>query len=66
MDEPPADPRIPELVSLSKAAEMLGIGRAMTHRLVKHGQLRGRKVDGTWVFRKSVVERLAQQRSTTG
>jgi hypothetical protein len=62
MTDPPADPRIPDLVSLTEAGKILGIGRAMTHRLVQRGQLRGKQIDGYWVFRRTVVEKLKEQR----
>lgn len=62
MTEPTPDPRIPDLVSLREAAGILGVGRAYTHRLVASGALRGKKVDSTWVFRRSVVEKLRDQR----
>jgi hypothetical protein len=63
MADPPEDPRIPDLVSLTEAAAILGLKRAMTHRLVQRGQLRGKQIDGYWVFRRSVVEKLKEQRS---
>jgi hypothetical protein len=63
MTDPPPDSRIPDLVSLRQAAEILGLKRAMTHRLAKSGQLRGRLVDTAWVFRRSVVEKLRDQRN---
>lgn len=62
-DDPPQDRHIPDLVSLREAAGILGIGRAMTHRLVQAGQLRGKRVDSVWVFRKVVVEKLRDQRA---
>lgn len=63
MTEPRPDSRIPDLVSLREAADILGLKRAMTHRLAKTGQLRGRKVDTAWVFRRGVVEKLRDQRA---
>ncbi len=63
MTEPPADPRIPDLVSLQEAADILGLKRAMTHRLVQQGELRGRKIAGAWLFRRVVVEKLRDKRS---
>lgn len=63
MSQPRPDPRIPDLVSLHEAAEILGIYRTLTHRLVQQGVLRGRKVGNAWVFRRSVVEKLRDQRA---
>lgn len=57
MTEPPRDPRIPDLVSLHEAADIMGVTRQYAHKMVKQGLLRGAKVGGTWVFRKVVVER---------
>lgn len=54
--EPPRDPRIPDLVSLTEAAEILGISRQGAHKRADRGQLLGAKVGGTWVFRRVVVE----------
>lgn len=57
MTGPPRDPRIPELVSLTEAARIMGVSRQMAHKMVENGQLRGAQVGTTWVFRKAVVER---------
>jgi hypothetical protein len=50
------DPRIPDLVSLSEAAEILGITRQAVHLRAQNGQLRGALIGKSWVFRRSVVE----------
>lgn len=63
MTDPLADSRIPDLVSLREAAGILGLKRAMAHRLVQRGQLRGKRVDSVWVFRRNVVEKLRDQRA---
>lgn len=60
MSTPPTDPRIPDLVSLTEAAEMLGITRQAAHLRAQNGQLPGRLVGKTWVFRRSEVARRAE------
>ncbi len=57
MADPPRDPRIPDLVSLHEAAEIMGMTRQAAHKMVTKGQLRGARVGTTWVFRRIVVER---------
>lgn len=57
MTQPPRDPRIPDLVSLAEAAQLMGMSRQAAHKMVMKGQLRGAQVGGTWVFRRAVVER---------
>ena len=63
MTDPPEDRHIPDLVSLREAANILDLSRGMTHRLIKQGQLRGKRVDSVWVFRRVVVEKLKEQRA---
>lgn len=58
MADPPRDPRIPDLTSLSEAAEILGVSRAAVHKMVIKGRLRGARVGAGWVFRRVVVEKL--------
>jgi excisionase family DNA binding protein len=50
------DRRIPDLVSVTEAAEMLGVTRQAVLLMAGNGQLPGRKVGATWVFRRAVVE----------
>lgn len=66
MTGPPRDRRIPDLVSLDEAADMLGVVRQYVHRLAQSGQLVGATVGKgkTWVFRRVVVERLRDQRKS--
>ena len=57
-----SDRHIPDLVSLPRAAQMLGISKAAAHKRAVKGQLLGARLDdgqGTWVFRRVVVERIA-------
>jgi excisionase family DNA binding protein len=58
MDSPPRDRHIPDLVSLTEAADILGVSRAAVHKMVAKAQLVGAQVGTTWVFRRAVVERL--------
>lgn len=63
MTDPKPDPKIPPLVSLKEAADMLGVVRQYAHRMAVRGQLRGRHVGGTWVFRRAHVEWIVAQRA---
>ncbi len=62
MADPPRDPRIPDLVSLHEAAEILGYTRQYTHRIVMRGELRGARIGTTWVFRRTAVEKYRKAR----
>lgn len=53
------DPRIPDLVSLRQAAEILGISKQAAHKRALRGQLLGTQVDGAWLFRREVVAKAA-------
>lgn len=58
------DPHIPDLISLAEAARILGRAKQGVHRAATKGQLRGARLDGgegAWVFRRSYIERLAEQ-----
>lgn len=58
------DPRIPDLVGLEEAAAVLGVVKQYAQRLVKAGQIPGAIIGrNTYVFRRSVVERLRDQRA---
>ncbi|TDC63864.1 DNA-binding protein [Micromonospora sp. KC207] len=52
----PRDPRIPDLVSATEAAEILGISRQAVNLRASRGQLLGAQVGTTWVFRRAIVE----------
>ncbi len=60
-NEPTRDPRIPDLVSLTEAAEILHITRQAAHLRAQNGQLKGALVGKTWVFRRAVVEAARAQ-----
>lgn len=58
--DPPRDPRIPDLVGLQEAAEIMGVSKQAAHKMVRKAQLRGARVGNstTWVFRRSVVDAM--------
>ena len=48
------------IISLTEAADMLGVTRQRVHVLLNNGQIDGFKVGNTWnVYRYSVEKRLA-------
>ena len=50
-----------DVVSITEAAEMLGISRQRVHAMLQGGQLDGYKVGNAWsVFRASIENRLAR------
>ena len=59
---------VEDVVSVTEAAEMLGISRAGIVHAVQHGRLRGRKIGKTWVLLKRSVERyqVAKKRVEAG
>jgi hypothetical protein len=59
---PPRDRRIPDLVSASEAASMLGVTRQAVQLMANNGQLLGAKAGATWVFRRALVEAEAGRR----
>lgn len=66
MTTPPRDRHIPDLVSATEAAEILGVTRQAIQLAANNGQLLGAKVGSTWVFRRAVVERAAAERRAAG
>lgn len=62
MPAPPRDPHIPDLVSATEAAEILGITRQAVQLAANNSQLKGAKVGSTWVFRRAVVDKAAAER----
>lgn len=63
MTSPPVDIHIPPLMSVTQAADELDISRQAVLKQANAGQLRGRKVGNTWVFRPAVVERAKRARA---
>jgi predicted site-specific integrase-resolvase len=51
--------RLRGLLSARQAAEILGITPRATRRYAQEGRLRGRRLDGRWVFGRSDVLRFA-------
>jgi excisionase family DNA binding protein len=50
-----------DIISLTEAAEILGISRQRVHVLLSNEQLEGFKVGNTWnVYKSSVENRLAR------
>lgn len=62
MSNPPRDRHIPDVVSLTEAAEILGVSRAAVHKMAMKGQLVGAQAGTTWIFRRVVVERTRDGR----
>lgn len=67
-DTLPRDAKIPDLVSLRQAADILGMSKQAAHKRAMRGQLVGAQVDGAWLFRREVVEaaRAADDASASG
>lgn len=61
---PPRDPHIPDLVSATEAAEILHLTRQAVQLMATNGKLRGAKVGATWVFRRTVVDKAAAERTS--
>lgn len=51
----PRDESIPDLVTVSEAATMLGVSRQAISKMVLKGQLQGAQIGGRWVFRRAAV-----------
>jgi len=61
----PRDRHIPDLVSVTEAAQMLAVSRQAIHKMARKGQLLGARAGTTWVFRRAVVQR-ARDKQTGG
>lgn len=57
------DRHMPKLLNLNGAAEVLGVSPQYAHRLAERGELVGAKIGASWLFRRTVVERLRAQRN---
>jgi hypothetical protein len=55
---------MPDLVNVNGAARILGTTPQFVHRLAEADQLPGAKIGSGWFFRRSVVERLRDQRNS--
>ncbi|WFE41971.1 helix-turn-helix domain-containing protein [Micromonospora sp. WMMD998] len=60
MTTAPRDPKIPDLVTATEAAAILGISKQAVHKRIDRGQLVGAPVGNTYVLRRVVVEAAAQ------
>lgn len=58
------DRHIPDLVSVTEAAEMLDVSRQAIHKMIAEGRLKGAKAGSTVVFRRVAVERYRDTRVT--
>lgn len=56
------DRHMPKLLNLNGAADLLGVSAQYVHRLAERGELVGAKIGSSWVFRRTVVEKLDRQR----
>jgi excisionase family DNA binding protein len=61
-DNPRTDKRMPALLSLEQAAQVLGVVRQYAHRMAKAGDLPGQQVGKTWVFRTVAVLKVRDER----
>jgi hypothetical protein len=59
--KPKADRKIPDLVSLAEAGEILGMSKQAAHKRLMRGELPGRQVGTTWVFRRALVEKIRDE-----
>jgi excisionase family DNA binding protein len=56
------DKRMPPLLSLDQAANVLGVVRQYAHRMAVSKELPGQQVGKTWVFRTAVVLKVREER----
>lgn len=56
------DKRMPPLLSLDQAANVLGVVRQYVHRMATSRELPGQLVGKTWVFRTAVVLKVKEER----
>lgn len=56
MTAPPRDPRIPDLVSLQEAADIIGISKQAVLKRIMARQLPAARVGTAWVLRRAVAE----------
>ncbi|MEU5157269.1 helix-turn-helix domain-containing protein [Glycomyces sp. NPDC021274] len=59
----PEDRHIPPLMSVTEAADELDMTPQGVRKAAARGQILGRKVGSTWVFRRVTVERAKAQRT---
>jgi excisionase family DNA binding protein len=64
MEERYTDRRMPKLVNVEGAAEILGVVPQYAYRLAEQGQLPGAKIGHAWIFRRVEVERVRDRRES--
>lgn len=52
-----------DLLSLTEAADLIGITRPAAHQALMEGRLRGRRVGNAWILRRRDVEQFKKTRS---
>jgi excisionase family DNA binding protein len=55
-----------DLLSLTEAAELIGITRPATHQALIEGRLRGQRVGNAWVVRRADAKAFKNERSDRG
>jgi excisionase family DNA binding protein len=55
-----------DLLSLTEAAELIGISRPATHQALVEGRLRGHRVGNAWIVRRADAEAFGASRSNRG
>ncbi len=53
---PQSETRIQEILTPRQAAEYLSVHVRTIYRLAKHGEIPGRKVGGSWRFKKEIID----------
>lgn len=55
------DPEIPDLLSMTEAADMIGISRQAMRKRAERGQVAGAVIGeaNVWVFRRELIEQIA-------
>lgn len=61
MEERYTDRRMPRLVNVEGAAEILGFVPQYVYRLAESGKLKGARIGSAWIFRRAVVEKLRDE-----
>jgi excisionase family DNA binding protein len=58
--------RVPELVTITQAAEILAVSRRAVQQLIDTGDLPGRRVGSTWVIQRAALRRRQGNGSALG
>ena len=62
IEQKKTDKRLPDMVNLNGAADLLDLSPQYVHRIAERGQLVGYKIGSAWWFRRAVIERFKAQR----